>query len=115
MSRSTQSQIEDVLSELWRREQAYEKAVLEYAEAHYEFKLKYAVEYRKANGTIDDRKNTALEMCAKEFKRDLQTEAVMAFTKESLKDSQMSLSARQSLLKADRETEFGQMNTRHSA
>lgn len=115
MSRSTQSQIEDVLSELWRREVAYEKAVLEYAEAHYEFKLKHAVEYRKSNGTIDDRKNSALEACAKEYKRDLQTEAVMSFTKEALKDTQMALSARQSLLKADRETEFGQINSRHSA
>lgn len=115
MSRSTTAQLEDTLTDLWNRERAYETALNNYADAHYAYKISYAKAFREAEGTVSARELAALESCSNQYKRDLQTEAVAAFTKEALRDAQMALTARQSLLKADRETEFGAINSRHSA
>lgn len=100
MSRSETSQLEQSITELYDREKDLRDACLSAAEIEGEYKLKLAKEYRLAEGTIKDRENTALENCQEQYLAWLKADAVRAFTKEAMRNSQQALSARQSLLTA---------------
>ncbi len=104
------NQLEQSLTELYSREQALQKACIEAAEIEGEYKLKYAKEYRLAEGTVKDRESEALEKCAKEYLAYIKADAVRAFTKEAMRNSQQALSARQTLLTASSRGDLGYAN-----
>lgn len=108
----TANQLEESLTELYSREQALQKACVDAAEIEGEYKLKLAKEYRLAEGTVKDRESVALEKCEKEYLAYLRAEAVRAFTKEAMRNSQQALSARQSLLTASSRSDQGYSNDR---
>lgn len=92
--------VEKVIAELYTRESAFKDACTKLADAEYEYKTELAVEFGKADGSVDVRKNLALIACKVQYKAYLQADAIKDYTKELLRDAQDVLSARQSLLSA---------------
>lgn len=114
MSRSEASTLESSLKELYDREKALEQAMYSAVEIEGEYKLKLAKEYRLAEGTVKDRENTALENCRDLYLAYIKADAVRAFTKEAMRNSQQALSARQSLLTASSRSDQGYANDRRT-
>ncbi len=101
------SRLEASLTELYAREQDYQTACEDSAQAEHRYKLKQAREYLSAEGTEKARTATALVACDEEYLDYLQKDAVRDFTKLKLQDSQQALSARQSLLTASVKSDLG--------
>ena len=93
-------------------EREYKKALTAEVNAKHDFKVSYAVEYRKADGTVEERKQIAVEKTEKIYKIFLQAEMERRLTKVKLDDAQLTLSARQSLLSASAKGNFGYANNR---
>lgn len=110
MSRSQPDEIEISLSTLWDREQAFETAVRDDADAEHAFKMKQARAFLDADGTEKARAAKALVDSGKLYLDHLQKKAVKEFTREKLRDAQDALSARQSLLKYAAQTDFKYTN-----
>jgi len=107
MSRSTQTNIESALRAVDERESEFGVALQNDAEAKHRYEMKQAQEFLDAEGTVDARKAIALKNCDVEYLDYLKKKAVKEFTREKLKDAQDALSARQSLLKYEAQTNFG--------
>jgi len=103
--------VENVITELSSREEAYKTACEKLADAEYAYKTNLAVKFNEAEGTVDNRKNSALIACKEQYKAYLKAEAVKDYTKEMLKDAQQVLSARQSLLSASVRSDNAYANT----
>lgn len=109
MSRSTKDNIEDALSEIQRREDAFKKALEDDAVAEHTAKLEKAKAFLSAQGTEKAREAQAVVDSEKFMLDQLKKRAVKEFTREALKDAQDALSARQTLLKFEVQTNFGSM------
>ena len=59
MSRSAKDDIETALADLTNRENEFAKACTDDAEKEHAYKIKFAKEYLKASGTIEEKKNSA--------------------------------------------------------
>ena len=105
------SPVEKTLFVLWQREQDYQLACQEDADAEHLFKMKQAKEFLKAEGGVEVRKAIALIACEMEHDNHLHQKAILAFTKEKLKDAQQALTARQSLLAAAVKSDTGYAQT----
>lgn len=106
MSRSLDrdEQLEAALDMLFDREKAYEDACKEFASAESEYRVQYAKEYLIASGAVEERKQTAMSKVARFLAERERTEAIRDFTKEKVRDAQLAVSARQSLLSSARRT-----------
>jgi hypothetical protein len=82
------------------REEAFELACREYAEAESLYRVRYARAFLEADGAVEFRKQTAIIQVQKELTERDRAEAVKEFTREKLRDCQSAVSARQSLLNA---------------
>ncbi len=99
--------VEKAIRTVHEREGDYQTAVENEALAEHEFKVQNAKEFLKASGGAEIRKMEALVATENLHKDYLTKQAIAAFTKEKLKDAQAALSARQSLLRFDTNTNFG--------
>jgi len=106
--------VEKVITELYGRETAYTSACNKLADAEHAYKVDLAIEFGKADGSVDVRKNLALIACKVSYKAYLQAEAVKDYTKELLRDAQQVLSARQSLLSASVKGDFAYATDRRT-
>lgn len=109
MSRSSEitdpeQKLERALAALAEREEAYEKACYEFADAESEYRTQFAREFLLADGAVELKKQTAINKVAKHLKERDKKEAIRDFTKEKVKDAQLAVSARQSLLSSARRT-----------
>lgn len=109
MSRSTglldrEQQLDRALSRLFDRSAEYEKVLKDAAEAESEYRVQYAKEFLKAEGTIDQRKSAAIVAVERFLRERDRTEAQKDFMKEYVRSSQLECSARQSLLSAETRT-----------
>ena len=113
---STEStNVEKVITELYSRETEYKNACNNLADAEYAYKTALAVKFNEGEGTVDQRKNSALIACKEQYKAYLQAEAVKDYTKELLVDCQKVLSARQSLLSACVKGDFAYATDRRTS
>lgn len=96
-----EAQVEAALDAITDREQAFQFACIEFAEAESEYRVQFAKAFLKAEGTEKARHSTAIVEVERFLRERDKTEAVKEFTKEKLKDAQACVSARQSLLNAD--------------
>ncbi len=106
--------VENVIRELYTRETAYTESCNQLADAEHAYKVALAVEFGKADGSVDVRKNLALIACKEQYKAYLQADAVKDYTKELLRDAQAVLSARQSLLSASMKGDFAYATDRRT-
>lgn len=106
--------VENVIRELYTRETAYTESCNKLADAEHAYKVALAVEFGKADGSVDVRKNLALIACKEQYKAYLQADAVKDYTKECLRDAQQVLSARQSLLSASVKGDWNYSNDRRT-
>lgn len=97
-------QIEKVIIELHKREQAYRDAAMKMADAEVEYKRARAMIYLNADGTIADRNAQADVETWELHKAKIAAEATLALTKAMLDDARAVLSARQSILSAQAKT-----------
>jgi hypothetical protein len=107
MSRSAtdrEQELDAALDRLFDRSAALEKALKDAAQAESDYRIEYAKEFLKAEGTIDQRKHTAILAVEKLLRERDRTEAVKDFTKEFTAAARIECSARQSLLSADTRT-----------
>lgn len=114
MSRSQVNILEDSITELYAREKDFEKACVDAADAEYAYRLKQAKEYLAAEGTEKARTATATVNCDKELRERLRTEAIRDFTKVNIVDSQQALSARQTLVRIEIQSDMGYANDRRT-
>ena len=98
-----EDKINKAIEELFKREQFYQEKRMAYAEAEYDYRVGYATEYGKASGTIESKKNTAMEKVAKKLEAREVAEAESDIAYQLLQDCRQVLSARQSLLKTSLE------------
>lgn len=96
-----EQKLEQALSLLADREDAFEQACLGFADAESEYRVELAKAFLKASGSVEARKHQATIDVQRQLKERDKTEAVKEFTKEKLKDCQTAVFARQSLLNAD--------------
>jgi hypothetical protein len=96
-----EQKLEQTLSTLADREEAFEKACLDFADAESHYRIQLSREFLKADGSVEKRKAEALVAVENALRHRDKTEAVKEFTKEKLKDAQTAVFARQSLLNAD--------------
>jgi hypothetical protein len=99
--------LEACLDAIWSRENDFEIACTDLAEAEHAFKIKEAKEFLSADGSVDARKATALVNCEALHGDYLKKKAIKEFSREKLRDAQDALSARQSLLSYEVKTNFG--------
>lgn len=92
--------IEAALNMVADREESFEIACKEYAEAESEYRVQFAKAYLAAEGTEKARNSEAIIKVERFLRERDRTEAVKEFTREKLRDSQAAVSARQSLLNA---------------
>jgi hypothetical protein len=93
--------LEAALDAVQDREAAYGKALGEYAEAESEYRVQFAKAYLAAEGTEKARNSDAILKVERFLRERDRTEAIKEFMRESLRDAQAAVSARQSLLSAD--------------
>jgi hypothetical protein len=93
--------LEQALDTVADREIAFESACVEFAEAESTYRIRFAKEFLNAEGTEKARHSTAIVAVEKQLRERDRTEAIKEFTFQKLKDAQMAVSARQSLLNAD--------------
>lgn len=86
------------------REAAFEESCKVFATAESDYRIAYAEAFLKAEGTEKARHSTATIEVEKFLRERDRAEAVKEFTREKLKDCQITISARQSLLYADVQT-----------
>jgi hypothetical protein len=106
--------VETVITELYAREVEYKSACINFADAEHAYKVDLAVEFGKAEGSVDVRKNLALIACKHRYAVYLKADAVKDYTKEMLRDAQAVLSARQSLLSASMKGDFAYATDRRT-
>lgn len=106
MSRSTQTNVENGLTELFSRETDLGEALNNEAQAEHDFKLKRAEEFLKADGTVDAREAKALIACKEQHLAYLKKKATKEFTHAKWKDALANVSARQSILSAEVKGDF---------
>lgn len=99
--------VEYAITEIQSRETVFKTALESDAEAEHRFKIGKAKAYLNAEGTEKAREATAILETSDLYLDHLKKKAVKEFTKESLRDAQDALTARQSILKYERETDFG--------
>lgn len=99
-----EDKLEKALTLLADREDAFETACLVAADTETEYRIRFAVEFRKASGGAELRKQEAFVAVEKELDARNKAEAIKEFTKEKLRDCQSAVSARQSLLNANLRT-----------
>lgn len=108
MSRSNpidkDEQLERALDAVAEVEPDFEKALLDYADAESNYRIRKSEEYLKAEGTIQSREAEAIKKVAQLLRERNKAEAVKDFLKAKLKDRQDAVSARQSLLSAEVKT-----------
>jgi len=92
--------IEKALRELSEREKTCEILVSESAQAEHDYKIKFAQEILKAEGTEAVKKAHATINSATEFLNYLKKDAEYKFAREKLNDIRTAVSARQSILSA---------------
>lgn len=96
-----EQKLETALNHLFTVEKEYGNALTDFAEAESEYRVQQAREYLKADGTEKARHNTSIDKVERFLRERDSKEAVRDFTREKLKDAQLVVSARQSLLYAD--------------
>lgn len=96
-----EQKLEQALSLLADREDAYETACKEFASAESEYRIELSKAFLKAQGSVEARKAQSIIDVQVQLRERDRTEAVKEFTKEKLKDCQTAVFARQSLLNAD--------------
>lgn len=96
--------LEQALDVVTDREEAFETACIEFAEAESTYRILFAKAFLNAEGTEKARHNTAILAVEKQLRERDRSNAVKEFTFQKLKDAQMATSARQSLLSADLRT-----------
>lgn len=94
-------QLEAVLERLPDLEKEYEDACKNYATAESDYRIEFSRAFLKAEGTEKARNADALIAVEKYLRERDRCEAVRDFTKEKIKDCQLVISARQSLLRVD--------------
>ena len=99
-----EQQLEKTLSVVASRETEYEAACVGYAEAEASYRIEYARAFLVADGTVEERKQTAIDKVERFLRARETAEAVRDFTREKLRDAQAAVSARQSLLAAELRT-----------
>jgi phage I-like protein len=99
-----EEQLEAVLDRLPFLEEAYEEACRDYAEASTNYRVAKAQAYLNAEGTIQQRENTATDKTANLLRERDRTEAIKEAVYMKLRDCQLVISARQSLLRVDMNT-----------
>lgn len=112
MSRSTRTEIEESLSRIWTRENDFQTAVQEEADAKHLFEMENAKAYLAADGTEKFRTATAMVKCETYHGDYLKKKAVLSFTRIKLQDAQNALSAQQSLMRAEMGSDAGYANDR---
>ncbi len=96
--------VEKALDAVYDREQAFETACVQFAEAESEYRVQFARAYLAAEGTEKARNSTAILAVERYLRERDRTDAIKEFTKEALRDAQATVSARQSLLAAELRT-----------
>lgn len=104
--KSLAEQIEDCIESIYEREQSYAHAKIEAVEAKHKYKIRYAVEFRLAEGTAESRRHLAEERTAQENLEKEQKEAVAEIAYQFLQDARQVLIAKQSLLKEESRRPF---------
>ncbi len=99
--RDTEQKLEKALEAMFEREQFYTERRIAAAEAEHRYKIKRAVETKKADGTIKDKEMTAEIACDVELLERVLTDAQSDIAKEKLLDVRTAVSARQSILNAE--------------
>lgn len=107
MSRSSEitdpeQKLERALAALAEREEAYEKACCEFADAEYEYKTAFADAFKAAPGSAELRKETATAATRTELKKYLQAKQAAKMIQIKMENAQKAVSARQSLLSSAR-------------
>mgnify|MGYP003655705094 CR=1 FL=1 len=101
------SNLETTLTELYKREQAYGKALNEDVIAEHAYKMKKAEMFLLSEGTEKVKEAESVAQSKTEYLTHLTARAAKMFAKEKLADAQKALSARQSLLAADGQSDKG--------
>ena len=96
--------LEAALADVASIEPEFEKALLDYATAETNYRIRKSEEYLKAEGTEKAREATAIVAVKKLLAERDRAEAVKDFLKVKIKDRQDAVSARQSLLSAEVKT-----------
>lgn len=96
--------LEQALSAVEQMEPDFEKALLDYADAETNYRVRKAEEYLKAEGTEKAREAASIIAVKKLLETRNHAEAVRDFLKAKIKDRQDAVSARQSLLSAEVKT-----------
>lgn len=107
MSRSRPDGVEDAIITIQQIEGEFKLALEQDAEAEHLFKVEKAKAFLAAEGTEKARESQAIVATDKYLLDNLKKKAVKEFLREKLKDAQDALSARQSLLKYEAQTNFG--------
>jgi hypothetical protein len=97
-------QLEAALDRLPDLEGEFEKACKEYAGAESDYRVAKAKAYLHAEGTEKAREASAVISTEKLLRERDRTEAIKEFTYQKIKDCQLVISARQSLLRVDMNT-----------
>jgi hypothetical protein len=97
-------QLEAALERVSQLEEDFELSCVKYAEAETEYRVRFAKAYLSADGTEKARNSEAIITVERFLEERNRTEAVKEFTREKLRDSQAAVSARQTLLKANLDT-----------
>lgn len=97
----TSQKLDAALEELFTREKFYEEKRTAAAIAEHDYKLKRAIERKKASGTIQDKEAAAEIACEIESHRRFIADAESDIAKEKLLDVRAAVSARQSILNAE--------------
>lgn len=103
----SKTKLEKALTEMHQRENEYANACVAAADAEAEYRIQFAKEFLKADGSVDARKSIATDKCEKYLRERFRTEAVEKFTREKLRDAQTAASIRQSMFSADYRSDFG--------
>jgi hypothetical protein len=96
--------LEQALDDVAAVEPDFEKALLDYAAAETNYRIRRSEEYLKAEGTEKAREAAAIIAVRKLLEERNRAEAVKDFLKVKIKDRQDAVSARQSLLSAEVKT-----------
>lgn len=97
-------QLEAALDAVAAIESDFEKALIDYASAETNYRVRKSEEYLKAEGTEKAREATAVIAVKQLLEERNRAEAVKDFLKVKIKDRQDAVSARQTLLNADLRT-----------
>lgn len=96
--------LEQALSAVQEMEPDFEKALIDYANAETNYRVRKAEEYLKAEGSIQAREATAIVAVKQLLETRNRAEAVRDFLKAKMKDRQDAVSARQTLLNSEKQT-----------